>query len=93
MKNWLKKRLRAWLGIDSLESEIKDLVNIGVDVHFTHPHMILIYSRLKGGQLRHIDAQFNNIAELNAFVTELRRKFNTRITTWDAPPNLRREWL
>lgn len=94
--DWLKRKLRKWLGLDgdverlkvdlrSLESTIQDLVSIGVDVHFTEPHMILIYSRLKGGQLRHIDADFKDIKDLDRFVHELRDRFKTSRETWDVP--------
>lgn len=88
----VKSRLRRWLGIerhedrlDDLNQLYSDLVSIGVDVHFKEPHMILIYSRLKGGQLRHIDANFESLAELNDFVKWLKEKYKTEKTTWDVP--------
>lgn len=68
-----------------VEELYKDLVSIGVDVHFKEPHMILIYSRLGGGQLREISANFDTIAELNAFVRTLKAKYNTSYDVWDAP--------
>lgn len=98
--DWLKRKLRKWLGLDkdvqllktdlkNLEDTMKDLVNIGVDVHFKEPHMILIYSRLNGGQLRHIDADFKNLKDLDLFVCELRGRFNTSRETWDVPRHAR----
>jgi hypothetical protein len=91
--------LRIWLGIESLEvsskrlSEefsrqdelLKDLVSIGVDVHFKSPHMILVYSAIKGGQIRHIEAKFDDLRDLRNFTEYLRRKFNTEKVTWDGP--------
>lgn len=93
---WLKRRLRKWLGVDKLATEnmlltqtIENLVNIGVDVHFKSPHMILIYSKLNGGQLRHIDADFKDIRDLQRFVGDLKARFRTNIDTWDTPPQMR----
>jgi hypothetical protein len=74
--------------IQRLDVLYKDLVSIGVDVHFRSPHMILIYSNLRGGQIREIDANFQNIAELQAFVHELRERFNTRKVTYDVPSGM-----
>lgn len=93
---WLKRKLRKWIGLDgdveslkanmkSLENTMQDLVSIGVDVHFKEPHMILIYSRLNGGQLRHIDADFKDIRDLDEFVRALRDRFKTSRETWDVP--------
>jgi len=101
--NWLRNKFRCWLGIERnadiiyshekdiaiLNGTIKNLVNIGIDVHFKSPHMILVYSKLNGGQLRHIDADFKDLRELQRFVTELRNRFKTDYTTWDAPPQLK----
>ena len=54
--NWLRKKLRCWLGIETdiekLNVLYSNLTSIGIDVHFKSPHMILIFSRLKGGQIR-----------------------------------------
>jgi len=90
--NWLKKRILKWLGLQSMAHEIavmqklhSDLVSIGVDVHFKSPHMILIYSHLKGGQIRHVPAHFDNMAELAGFVKELKARYRTRVETWDKP--------
>ena len=107
MSNWLKIKLRAWLGVSALESRCmsldgrinrqgiaiselerltKDLVSIGVDVHFKEPHMILIYSRLNGGQIREVPARFEDLRELNIFVREMADRFKTRSVTWDGGP-------
>lgn len=101
---WLRNKLRTWLGITSvdtrclsvqekaqrLEQLYADLVSIGVDVHFKEPHMILVYSRLKGGQIREIRADFDNMQDLDRFVAELRVRFNTKAVTYDLPDRLRR---
>ena len=94
-KNWLKAKLRHWLEIDELTRGVTklnqvtaDLVNIGVDVHFKEPHMILIYSRLNGGQIREVRADFKNLKDLDRFVKELKSRFNTRSEIWDAPPSV-----
>jgi hypothetical protein len=92
---WLKNKLRDWLGIYNNDCKIrrlnnlyKDLVSIGVDVHFKSPHMILIYSRLKGGQIFEIDAHFDNNKDLMDFVKELKYRFNTSYIHTDIPPQL-----
>ncbi len=96
---WLWTRLRNWLGIELLKyevglqlSEIKELkklysnlVSIGVDVHFKEPHMILIYSKLNGGQLRHIEADFKDLRELQHLVNVLKDKYRAREATYDTP--------
>lgn len=89
---YIKNKIRRWLRLDKIELEIRrldklnaDLVNIGVDVHFKHPHMVLVYSRLNGGQLRHIDINFSNLNDLEFFVKETKRKYNTEVETWDLP--------
>jgi len=96
--NWIKIWLQKWLGIlvvaDKLDRLVKlhhDLVNIGVDVHFKQPHMILIYSKLNGGQIRHIEADFTNIRELEDFIRELKMRFMTEKITIDAPNEFKRK--
>lgn len=97
---WLKRKLREWLGVDqdvlTLKTHIdnlyelnKDLVSIDVDVHFKNPHMILIYTRLNGGQLRHVEADFKDIKELTNFVRDLKRRFHTTRGIYDSPPHLK----
>lgn len=68
-----------------LEEVTKNLVSIGVDVHFTSTSMILIYSRLNGGQIREIKADFSNMQELSNFVRELKQRFNTDKVIIDTP--------
>ena len=106
MKNWLRKKLYNLLNMEDIhnhiyrhENEIKklekltnDLVSIGVDVNFKEPHMILIYSRLNGGQIREIPAQFDNLRDLEEFVKELKERYRTKVETWDKPPTLRDIW-
>lgn len=93
---WLRNKLRQWLGIErnseviyKQDKLLNDLVHIGVDVHFKKPHMILIFSKLNGGQIRHIDADFKDIHELRQFVQEMKERYKTTHTTWDLPPQLR----
>lgn len=100
--NWIKRKIKKWLGIYEIEKtqrllhndikEIKetisDLVSIGVDVHFKSPHMILIYSKLNGGQLKHIEADFQSIRELKELVSELRHRYKTKMMTIDKPYNM-----
>lgn len=99
MRNWIKYKLRQWLGVEENTQSIKclnelygNLVSIGVDVHFKEPHMILIYSKLNGGQLRHIEASFDNLYQLNNFVKDLRERFRTDRETWDFPCGVSKEF-
>jgi hypothetical protein len=78
--------------ITSLETFVQDIVNLGVDVHFKTPHMILIYTRLGGGQIREIEAQFEDLKALDEFVRELRTRFRTNNVTVDMPFGLRGMW-
>lgn len=72
--------------INKLDRRTTDLVSIGVDVHFKEPHMILIYSRLNGGQIREISARFDSLADLTRAVREIEERYGSRrSTTWDAP--------
>lgn len=98
--NYIKNKLSKWLGIKknaddiaALNSFYEDLVSIGVDVHIKSPSMILIYSHLKGGQIRHIDADFNDLRELNSFVRELKGRFKTETVTYDLPSCIERGWM
>lgn len=97
--NWIRKKLRTWLGIERNEEDIEtldrlysDLTSIGVDVHFKSPHMILIFTKLGGGQIHHIDANFQDLKELNDFVRWLKEKYRPREVYWDLPPHLR-NWI
>jgi len=101
IKFWLREKLTGWLGIDEasrhiyrhenkikdLENVISDLVHIGVDVNFKEPHMIIIYSKLKGGQMRLIPAQFDNLKDLEDYVSYLKEKYKTKMERWDTPPS------
>lgn len=97
MMEWIKRRLRKFLGVDQVESRIdemevlyENLVSIGVDVRFNgEQSMILIYSRLKGGQIREIPVRFNNLIELNDLVCRLKREYKTSSETWDVPHRIR----
>lgn len=99
--NWIRSKIRHWLGISSnetrlneLDSLYSDLVSIGVDVHFRgQPHMILIFSRLKGGQIREISAHFNSLQELNDLCKYLKDRYKPSSTFVDMPYGFRREFL
>ena len=54
--------------------------------------MIIIFSKLNGGQIRHIDADFNNLKDLNNFTKELKDKYRIKHETWDIPTNMRK-WI
>lgn len=73
-----------------LEELTKNLVTIGVDVHFREPNMILIFSHINGGQIRHIDANFTSMHELNALVSELKVRYHTTRVVVDMPPGHRK---
>jgi hypothetical protein len=77
--------------VDSLEKFYQDVVHIGVDVHFKSPHMILIYTRLGGGQIREIEANFENLRELNQFCQQLKSAFRTDQMTIDLPHGIPRD--
>lgn len=79
--------------INKLDRRTTDLVSIGVDVHFKEPHMILIYSRLNGGQIREISADFRDMRELQQFVEELKNRFNTRMVTVDRPMGMNKRFF
>jgi len=74
---------------DNLDNFVKDIVSIGVDVHFKEPHMILIYTRLAGGQIRHIEAYFKDVRELNDLVKQLCDRYKTQQVIFDIPAGMR----
>ncbi len=87
----IKYKIAQWLGIcklierlETLERLYKDLALVGVDVHFKEPHMILVFSRFNGGTIRHIEANFDSIRDLELFCQELKKKFNTEKFVFDA---------
>lgn len=92
LTQFLVEKIKDFLGISSQEREIAELkgkihnlTHIGVDVHFKTPSMILIYSRLNGGQIKHIDANFLTVDELVSFVEELKYRFDTDRVLFDLP--------
>lgn len=93
---WLKNKIQSWLGITENFREIKqlselyaDLTSIGIDVNFKEPHMILIFSKLNGGQIRHIECHFDNLMQLNKLAKELKQRYKPKHIYWDAPYNFR----
>ena len=95
--NWLRKKLRCWLGIETniekLNVLYSNLTSIGIDVRFKSLHMILIFSRLKGGQIRQIDADFKDLKELNELAKHLKEKYKTKDIFYDLPYGYRRNWI
>ncbi len=96
MSDWIKRKIRGWLEIHHMAHEIEvmkklhsDLVAIGVDAHFKEESMIIIFSHLNGGQVRHIPARFDNIRDLGRFVEHLKCTFRTDRVFVDAPHDLR----
>lgn len=83
--NWIKSKLRKWLGIEELDHHYRDIVSLGIDVHFKKPHMILIYSHFNGGLIRHIEADFRDPKELNSLVHELKNRYRTKNVIYDTP--------
>jgi hypothetical protein len=79
--------------VDRLDKLCSDLVNIGVDVNFKSPHMILIYTKLGGGQIHHIDADFKDLGALREFVGSLKARFHTDKATYDLPAGMSRYWV
>ena len=75
--------------INRLEELYKDLVSIGVDIHFKEPTMILIYSELNGGYIKHIPVKFESMVELHKFIQELKYRFNTDRVFVDPPAGFR----
>lgn len=97
MIKMLKTKIKKWLGIRQNDEDIdelfelyKNLVSIGVDVNFKSPHTIIIYSKLNGGMIQHIDVNFKDLKELQIFIEWLKRKYNTEKVWYDVPNDLRR---
>ena len=97
--NYLKRKLRNWLGIDKLNRDIgklyslnENLVSIGADINFRSPHKIIVMSKINGGQIHFIDANFENIKELKNFVDMLKERYNTSDVTYDGPQQFNNEF-
>ena len=93
---WMRNKLRKWLGIQQNETNIANLdhrlcglTTMGVDVHFKSPHMILIFSKINGGQIRHVDADFKDLRELNDFTKQLKEKYRPKDIFYDVPHGYR----
>lgn len=78
--------------IDDLYRLNKDLVSIGADIHFRSPHKIIVMSKINGGQIHFIDANFENIRELKNFVDMLKERYNTSDVTYDLPGQFNNEF-
>ncbi|GAF91586.1 unnamed protein product, partial [marine sediment metagenome] len=76
----------------SKNDALNDLVHIGVDIHFKEPHMILVYTKLNGGAIYHIPANFKDTRDLLSFVRYLKDRYRTQEVTYDAPPHIR-QWI
>jgi hypothetical protein len=93
IKIWIRNKLIALLGIAKIQEDVKELyrlnsnlVSIGVDVHFKEPTTIIIVSKVKGGQVRHIPTGIATMEELNRATRMLRKEYNTNDERWDRPP-------
>lgn len=93
IKHWIRNKLISLLKIDEIKEEVKELnrlytnlVSIGVDIHFREPTTIIIISKLKGGQVRHIPTEITSIRELNNLTAALRHQYRTNRVIWDKPP-------
>lgn len=93
---WLRRKIRKWLGVQSNQVEIEqlnrlysDLTDIGIDCHFKSPHMILIFSQIKGGQIRHIEADFKDLRELESLARSLKERYRPRDIYFDLPRHAR----
>lgn len=78
----LERKLR------SLDKWTKDVTGMGIDVHFKEPHMILIFTRMGGGQIRHIPVDLQNMRDLNDLVKELKYRYRVVKPFWDCPPHM-----
>jgi len=94
--NWLKNKLKSWLGITWTENSIdrlndlyKNLVGIGIDAHVKSDSMIIIFSKLRGGQVRQIEAKFKNLRELDELARTLKTQYYTDRIWSDIPYNCR----
>lgn len=94
--NWLKNKLVVWLGLSEMRNDIEKVkqvvgaaTTIGVDVNFGSPHMIIVFSKLNGGQIRHIDAQFDGLKELEEFVRVIKERYGARKMVYDMPNSIR----
>jgi hypothetical protein len=107
MKRFLKRKLRKFLELDKLEHNVvraennidvlqertENLFNMGVDVHFKSDHMILIYSKLNGGQIRHIDVDVKDMRHLKHICDSLKSAYGIRQTFYDVPYGVDKNWL
>lgn len=97
---WLKNKLTNWLGIDALDSQVHDLESrvdvleqqlkdataTALDVHFKSNTIVIVASKLKGGQVRIIDADFHDYVHMQDWVKWAIPKATFEIQ--DTPPGI-----
>jgi hypothetical protein len=99
----IKKKIRDWLGISTLENQnrqllikqkqleelISTLSSGVVDIHFKGQTQIYIVSKLGDGYFTHIDANFEGLESLHDFVKEVKKRFGGPRMQWDVPMYIR----
>lgn len=74
--------------VAELEEQLSNLSIIGVDISMKSPSTIIVVSKIHGGQIRIIDANFETMDELRNFVEETKKRYGIKSSTiWDEPPN------
>lgn len=98
MIDYIRERLKIWLGVVDNEKKLalyyklyKDLVDIGVDVHFTKPTQIIIISKLNGGMVTVIESN-ETIEGLQELIKNLRKRYHTNNISIDVPRQYKNNW-
>ena len=74
--------------VKTLEENQRDLVGIGVDVDIpllNHPSYVIIFSRIKGGQLRIFPVHIQSIREMEIMAANLAARYQVSSPVIDAP--------
>lgn len=96
---WIKKKLgifslearlsKAEGRVELLEKQLANSLEIGVDIHMKTPHMILIWSSLNGGMIKHIETNIKDMRALREMIKEIKNTYGCRNVTFDAPRGMR----
>jgi len=99
MFNWIKKKLgitllekrctRLEARVLDLESRIKETTLIGSDLHFEGDSVIVVASKLNGGQLRFIKAYFRSVRDMELMVGGLEERYKPTCFVPDVPIHAR----
>lgn len=77
--------------ITNLDELLTAQLTIGVDTNFHDQSLIIVVSRLKDGQIRLIPVRFQNLRELEDFVSGIRQEFGPKSDVlYDLPFGMRR---